>query len=114
MYNPRTEGRPTVTDSPTSLRFREMAARAEADVDLAEAALLIAGDEYPDLDVARYLARLDRLGTALRERAAGAGVDETVDALNRLLFEEEGFHGNTESYYDPRNSFLNDVLDRRT
>jgi len=91
-----------------------MAARAEADVDLAEAALLIAGDEYPDLDVARYLARLDGLGTALRERAAGAGAEETVEALNRLLFEEEGFHGNTESYYDPRNSFLNDVLDRRT
>jgi regulator of sirC expression with transglutaminase-like and TPR domain len=103
-----------VTESLSSLRFREMAARPDAAVDLAEASLLIAGEEYPDLDLDRYLARLDALGAALRVRAGDGDGAALVPALNRLLFEEEGFHGNTEDYYDPRNSFLNDVLDRRT
>jgi regulator of sirC expression with transglutaminase-like and TPR domain len=103
-----------VTESLSSLRFREMAARPDAAVDLAEASLLIAGEEYPDLDPGRYLARLDALGAALRVRAGDGDGAAIVPALNRLLFEEEGFHGNTEDYYDPRNSFINDVLDRRT
>jgi regulator of sirC expression with transglutaminase-like and TPR domain len=103
-----------VTESLFSLRFREMAARPDAAVDLAEASLLIAREEYPDLDPDRYLARLDALGAALRVRAGDGVGAALVPALNRLLFEEEGFHGNTEDYYDPRNSFLNDVLDRRT
>ena len=62
----------------------------------------------------RYLARLDELGSALRHEAGGARGEDAVAALNRLLFEQEGFRGNTEDYYDPRNSFLNEVLDRRT
>jgi len=103
-----------VTESRTSLRFREMVARPDADVDLAEASLLIAGEEYPDLEPGRYLARLDEMAAALGRRAGDGGAEEAVAALNRLLFEQEGFHGNTEDYYDPRNSFLNDVLDRRT
>jgi regulator of sirC expression with transglutaminase-like and TPR domain len=102
-----------VTESRTSLRFREMVARPDADVDLAEASLLIAGEEYPDLEPGRYLARLDEMAAALGRRAGDARAEEAVAALNRLLFEQEGFHGNTEDYYDPRNSFLNDVLDRR-
>lgn len=102
-----------MTDSRPSLRFREMVARPDADVDLAEASLLIAGEEYPDLEPGRYLARLDEMAAALRRRAGNARAEEAVVALNRLLFEQEGFHGNNEDYYDPRNSFLNDVLDRR-
>jgi len=102
-----------VTESRTSLRFREMVARPDADVDLAEASLLIAGEEYPGLEPGRYLARLDEMAAALGRRAGDARAEEAVAALNRLLFEQEGFHGNTEDYYDPRNSFLNDVLDRR-
>ena len=103
-----------MSESSNVMRFHEIAARPEAALDLSEAALLIAREEYPDLDVGLYLARLDGLGSALRERAGGAGMDATLAALNRLLFEDQGFRGNTESYYDPRNSFLNDVLDRRT
>ena len=103
-----------MAESSIGRRFREMAAGPEADVDLAEASLLIAGEEYPDLDPAVYLARLDELGSALRRETGDARAEDAVPALNRLLFEQEGFHGNTEDYYDPRNSFLNDVLDRRT
>src|SRR5919204_591812 len=57
---------------------------------------------------------LDRLGESLRARiAAEAAPERQVAALNALLFGEEGFRGNTASYYDPRNSYLNEVLDRR-
>lgn len=85
--------------------------RPEAEIDLAVAALLIAKTEYPDLDVRDYLGRLDGL-------AADAKVPEgeplrRLHRLREFLFEELGFRGNAGEYYDPRNSFLNDVLDRR-
>ena len=86
----------------------------ENDIDLPRAALLVASEEYPDLDPAPYLARLDALAVVLRERLAGERTpDRQVAVLNALLFGEEGFRGNTAHYYDPRNSYLNDVLDRR-
>lgn len=88
--------------------------RADAEVNLGEAALLIACLEYPDLDVGRYLERLDRMAAAIGRVAATGGVSGAASAINRYLFEREGFHGNDRHYYDPRNSFLNDVLDRRT
>jgi regulator of sirC expression with transglutaminase-like and TPR domain len=81
---------------------------------LAEAALLIAQDEYPALDVDAYLKRLDELAARVRaELPAGSGVEETIVTLNHFLFVEQGFAGNTDDYYDPRNSFLNEVLDRK-
>ena len=83
-------------------------------VDLAHASLLIASEEYPDLDIQRYLEQLDALAATLRSRLEDLRPAAVVAGLNRLLFAEEGFHGNQEDYYDPRNSFLNDVLDRRT
>jgi regulator of sirC expression with transglutaminase-like and TPR domain len=83
-------------------------------IDLPRAALLIAAEEYPDLDVERYLARLSELGRLVRERVGTApDTEHRLAALNELLFGEEGFRGNTASYYDPRNSYLNEVLDRR-
>ncbi len=95
--------------------FADLVSRPEAEIDFAHAALLIAAEEYPDLDVASYISRLDALGDALAARlGAEPGPEDAHDALNGLLYEEEGFHGNTKDYYDPRNSFLNDVLDRRT
>ena len=91
-----------------------MLARPDEGVDLARAALLIACEEYPDLEPGRYLVRLERMAEAVRGRLhAGAGPAEAVGALNEYLFAEEGFRGNEQDYYDPRNSFLNDVLDRR-
>ena len=83
-------------------------------IDLAQAALLIAREEYPDLEVGPYLARLDQMAEAVRARLRGGeGFTSLIAHLNRLLFDELGFRGNLEEYYDPRNSFLNDVLDRR-
>jgi regulator of sirC expression with transglutaminase-like and TPR domain len=95
-------------------RFQQIAQRADEDIDLAEAALLIAKTAYQDLDIARYLARIDDLARRLRACVPeDARRDDLIVALNRLLFEEEGFAPNLEDYYDPRNSFLNDVLERR-
>jgi regulator of sirC expression with transglutaminase-like and TPR domain len=84
-------------------------------VNLGKAALLIASEEYPGLDVREYLVRLDEMGCALRQRLDDEPRPErAVMALNRYLFREQGFRGNTEHYYDPRNSYLNEVIDRRT
>ncbi|MBI3654360.1 MAG: transglutaminase family protein [Acidobacteria bacterium] len=95
-------------------RFTESISRSENDIPLAEAALLIAAEEYPRLDVALYLEKLERLGDRVRERAAQAqNALEVLACLNTSLFDELGFQGNRENYYDPRNSFLNEVIDRR-
>ncbi len=85
------------------------------DPDLATAALLIARLEYRRLDASRYLDTLDQMGAAAREQV-GAVTDplESIRVLNGYLFEELGFAGNEEQYEDPRNSFLNEVLERRT
>ena len=91
----------------------DMVARPEDEVDLARASLLVACDEYPQLEVDLYLQRLDTMADTVRGRL-GASAEAAIAGLNRVLFEEEGFRGNTREYYDPRNSFLNDVLDRRT
>jgi len=83
--------------------------------DLAEAALAIARIAYPALEPGPSLARLDDLAAAIRPRLpAGAGLEASVEALTGYLFGECGFRGNREEYYDPRNSYLNDVLERRT
>jgi regulator of sirC expression with transglutaminase-like and TPR domain len=97
------------------------------DPDLAVAALMISRIEYPRLDAGVYLDRLDDLGRGAAARIAAAtrrpgnaaATSEAervarVVALNDYLFTEEGFVGNQMHYEDPRNSFLNEVLDRRT
>jgi len=86
----------------------------EHQIDLPRAALLIALEEYADLDTQAYINQLDQLGQTLRARIASEPAPERqIAALNALLFGEEGFRGNDVSYYDPRNSYLNEVLDRR-
>jgi regulator of sirC expression with transglutaminase-like and TPR domain len=90
----------------------EVSQNAEA-IDVARAALLIAAEEEPRrCDVARCLARLDELGAEARAHMAGSG-GSPVDALNQYLFEEQGFAGDQANYYAPRNSMLNQVLERR-
>lgn len=84
------------------------------EINLAEAALVIARDEYPELDVAAYLQRIDALAQTLRSRLrADISPADTLAMLNNYMFEELGFAGNSEDYYDPRNSYLNDVIDRK-
>lgn len=82
---------------------------------LARAALWIAASEYPGLDVEAYVAKLDTMAEAIRERLpADRYPMRLIGAVNAYLFELQGFHGNSAQYYDPRNSFLNEVIDRRT
>ncbi|HUF81033.1 MAG TPA: tetratricopeptide repeat protein [Burkholderiales bacterium] len=95
-------------------RWKEIVAAPEEEIGLAEAALVIAAHEYPGLDVHASLARLDDMAAALKRRLrADISPTETLIALNRYLFDELGFGGNAGDYYDPRNSYLNEVLDRR-
>jgi regulator of sirC expression with transglutaminase-like and TPR domain len=94
--------------------FVELLARDEAEIDLARACLLIAADAYPGLDVDGYLGEIERLAARLRSRLPAGGAQERVLALNQFLFDDLGYSGNAGNYYDPRNSFLNEVLDRRT
>jgi len=94
--------------------FGELLARDDAKIDLAHACLLIAQDAYPRLEVERYLGDIERMALRLRGRTPQSlGAEERVAALNEFLFEDLGYRGNTEEYYDPRNSYLNDVMDRR-
>jgi regulator of sirC expression with transglutaminase-like and TPR domain len=96
------------------VRFREVISRPDEEIDLAEAALLIAKTAYAELDISRYLARIDQLARELSARLPETSShSERVLALNHYLFEEQGFSPNLENYYDVRNSFLNDVLERR-
>jgi regulator of sirC expression with transglutaminase-like and TPR domain len=85
-------------------RFTELVARPDPEIALDEAALLIAAHAHPNLELDARLAQLD----ALARRAAGLSAGE----LSTLLFVAEGFRGNDSDYGDPRNSFLDDVLDR--
>src|SRR5262249_40812349 len=95
--------------------FAHVCARSERDLDLAEAALLIAEAEAPGLDVSRYIRALDELGEGARAKGARASSDEArLERTLRYLYEDAGFHGNEDDYYDPRNSFLDEVIDRRT
>jgi regulator of sirC expression with transglutaminase-like and TPR domain len=86
-------------------RFAELLALPESDIPLDEGALLIAAHAHPGLDIDARLAQLDEL--------AGAAKGLSTTELARLLFGAEGFTGNTADYGDPRNSYLDDVLDRR-
>jgi regulator of sirC expression with transglutaminase-like and TPR domain len=93
--------------------FAHLAQRAEEDIDLGAAALLVAEAEYPGLDVAHYLSMLDAMAEVVRKKRPGATGDALLGELTHYLFDDLGFRGNDDDYYDPKNSFLNEVLDRR-
>ncbi len=85
----------------------------DAEIDLARTALLIAKTEYPALSLERYLFRLDQLAAEAGARRLARDPLGRLHRLREYLFEKVGFRGNAEEYFDPRNSFLNDVLDRK-
>ena len=95
--------------------FEKIVAGKDEKIDLARACLLIAQDAYPGLDIDRYLGDIERMALRLRSRMPqSGGAEERVVALNQYLFDDLGFQGNADDYYDPRNSYLNEVIDRRT
>jgi regulator of sirC expression with transglutaminase-like and TPR domain len=102
-------------------RMGEVAAELERALnapgaELGPASLTIARIEYPALEPLRYLDLLDEMGERAAQRLGSAAISssETIQAFNEYLYDEERFGGNRDHYDDPRNSFLNEVLDRRT
>jgi regulator of sirC expression with transglutaminase-like and TPR domain len=85
----------------------------EAPLDVAEVALRLARDEFPDLDVDAHLGELTAMAHEAKRYMRG-GLAAKVAGLCRYLFHDMGFHGNVKDYYDPRNSYFNQVLERRT
>ncbi|MBZ5552895.1 MAG: transglutaminase-like domain-containing protein [Acidobacteriia bacterium] len=96
--------------------FRSIVSLDEGPIDLALAALTIAQSEYPALRIKDYLNRLDEMGVRASRRLPRECPHpvKVIEALNHFIFHENGFTGNEDDYYDPRNSYLNDVLDRKT
>jgi len=94
-------------------RFRKIIELPDGMIDLTEAALVIALEDYPSLQLDRYLEQIDDWAEAIRDRLDGTrDIERIVAEINRFLFEQEGFHGEADDYYDPRNAYLNEVLDR--
>lgn len=94
--------------------FEQLLKQPDNQISLAEAALLIARVEYPDLDVNNYLDRIGALAAEIKHRLpSNANAGDILNQLNQVLFIEKGFEGNSDHYYDPKNSFLNDVIDRK-
>ncbi|MBA2678305.1 MAG: hypothetical protein H0U76_07930, partial [Ktedonobacteraceae bacterium] len=106
--------------------FKALLAQEDIQIDLSQAALLIARIEYPDLNQTQALIYLDELARRVRTLLALPEPEISlqlpddikplvvIDALNKVLFDEQGFHGDHDDYYNPDNSFLNKVLERRT
>jgi regulator of sirC expression with transglutaminase-like and TPR domain len=96
------------------LSFDVLARRKDEEIDVALGAALIARDVYANLDVPATLARFDELAAPLQGRSLGARplYEQAID-LGHHLYEVAGFRGNEQNYYDPRNSLLSDVLERR-
>jgi regulator of sirC expression with transglutaminase-like and TPR domain len=93
--------------------FEELARVADDSLDVAVGAALLARDAYPTLDVGRLIARLDELASALALPKAAASAVEQADCISAYLYGRLGFRGNEQDYYDPRNSLLPDVLERK-
>lgn len=99
---------------PSTPNFEVLVSRPDEALDIARIALALAADAYPDLDSGPYLAWLDTMAEAIAEAADLARpLPERLAMLDRQIFEVEGFKGNQDDYFDPRNSFLNDVIERR-
>ena len=93
--------------------FQQLVTLPDGAIPLAEAALLMACEEYPQLEISPYLDRLDEMANMVKPHIPRSGSPlDTVSAINEVLFGYCGFRGNGQDYYDPRNSFFNDVLDR--
>lgn len=84
----------------------------DENIDLIRSALVIARTQYPDLEIEEYAGRIERMSRRVAAMAGDVDCCGALAALNKVIFEQGNLRGNREDYYDPRNSFLNDVLDR--
>ncbi len=100
-------------DSTARRLFRLLIEQPDAEIDLGRASLAIAAEEYPHLSPQAYVQRLEHLGERVQRSAGESGDFSRLAALTDLLANVEGFAGNRAAYDDPRNSFLNEVLERR-
>ncbi|WP_353931229.1 SirB1 family protein [Okeanomitos corallinicola TIOX110] len=95
--------------------FYQEIQQPDESINLAKAALYISQEEYPDIDPEEYLNALDTMATELEERLPSSRYPlRIIQSINQYLYDELGFTGNKGDYYDPRNSFFNDVIERRT
>jgi regulator of sirC expression with transglutaminase-like and TPR domain len=105
---------PLQFEVPTALEYFSALVADDASLSLIEAAAAIAQDEYPDLDTQSVLAEVDAMADKLRRRIPADAVPvQRLRWLNRYFFQELGFAGNVNNYYDPRNSYLHTVLSTR-
>ena len=96
-------------------RFLVEIDQADREINLATAALYIAQIEYPDLDLDRYLGMLDTMATEVSQKLPKTRYPlKTIQTINQYLYTEHNFRGNEQDYYNPKNSFLNDVIDLQT
>lgn len=93
--------------------FADLVCRADEDISLPAAALTIARIAYPDLDMDHWLDEMEGLRDDVRSAVSRRGRRDALDTVFGVLFEEHGFDGDRANYYDPRNSYLNDVLERK-
>lgn len=84
----------------------------DENIDLVRGSLAVARTEYPNLDIEEYAGRIERMARRVAALSPNFDSQNTIAALNQVVFEQANLRGNRENYYDPKNSFLNDVLDR--
>jgi regulator of sirC expression with transglutaminase-like and TPR domain len=95
--------------------FQREVQKLDEQIDLERAALYLAQEEYPELNVEAYLEALNAMAVVIKKQSPESSYPlKIIQTINRYLYDELGFVGNTADYYDPRNSFLNEVIDRRT
>src|SRR5690348_12893347 len=93
--------------------FENLVRKPDEQINLAEAALRIASDQYPDLKIDSYLELLAGWGKEVSKKCGRRIARKRLDQINEFLFSDLKFSGNIENYYDPKNSYLNEVIDRR-
>ena len=107
------QGRVLIHPALARRRFVEIAERPEPLLDLVEASLIIALEENPAVDIDRHLGNVRSWSEAVRGRLEGSrDALRIVETINRVLFDEEGFHGEDDDYYDPRSALLSEALER--
>ena len=100
-------------EAPTALEYFATLVADDASLSLTEAAAAIAQDEFPQLDTQAVLADIDSLAHKLKKRIPLDAVPvQRLRWLNRFFFQEMGFAGNVNDYYDPRNSYLHQEIGR--